>query len=95
MDTHPHLDERIPEEERRGFHSREGFFFKREPDGSVTIRVEGPPWENGRGQLQREITLPENEWASVVASVSALSEDGVTWAVARAFHAGEPLAVRA
>lgn len=85
---HPHLDDRIPVEER-GFHSREGFFFKRETDGSVTVRVEGPPWENGHGQLQRTITLPENEWASVVSSVSLAGETAERWQAARDYHAEE------
>lgn len=58
------------------FHSREGFYFNREDDGSVRIRVavgsrDGNPYDDS---TLREVTIAPNEWASVIASVSARGE---------------------
>lgn len=67
------------------FHARSGFYFKRLPDGSVRVRVTMEP-AHGSPTFQA-IELPENEWASVVASVSRRGEDATTWQAARNFHA--------
>jgi hypothetical protein len=66
------------------FHFREGFYFSRATDGSVTIRVAESA--HGDAPTLREITVPENEWASVLASVCARGESGETWQEAREFH---------
>lgn len=69
------------------FHSRDGFYFKRQEDGAVRIRVA----EGGRAadSVLREVTLPGDEWASVMASVSRQRETSATWERARAFHNGD------
>jgi putative heme degradation protein len=72
---HPHLDERVPLEQR-GFHSRDGLFFRRNEDGSVSIIA----------SQSTAVRLAENEWASVVASVSAEGETHERWQAVRDFH---------
>jgi hypothetical protein len=67
-----------PAERSGAFHARAGWYFRRGEDGSVTI------WP-GEGE---EITLDADSWASVVASVSAAGESSVTFALAKALHAG-------
>lgn len=62
-----------------GFHARDGWFFKRLEYGAVEI-------SNDEGS----IVLTENEWASVVCSVSGDGENGERWMQARKFH-GTPL----
>lgn len=74
------------------FHARDGFFFERLGDGSVAISVEVPVRDamgkaTGDRAMLHRIQLPENEWASVLASVCGKGEDGDTWAAARRFHA--------
>lgn len=80
---HPHTHP-----ESRGFHSTDGLFFKRNEDGSVTIRAEDPPWEDGHGQLVKTVTLPADSWASAVASVCAQGENATTFGAAGDLHAG-------
>lgn len=65
-----------------GFHLREGFHFERVGDGDV--RITYAP----KGEIVAQITVPENEWASVVASVSANGETAGTWQSARGYHMG-------
>lgn len=64
------------------YHSRNGLHFERLWDGSVRIfmkpRVDDEPVELA--------VLPENEWASVVASVSESGENYQRWMEARLFH---------
>lgn len=67
-----------------GFHARDGWYFRREPDGTVRILA---PDSLGPGANQR-IDLDANTWASVVASVSAAGETSETWRAALAFHGG-------
>lgn len=64
-----------------GFHAQDGWYFERQPDGSVKISA----------AVQRcieEIVLTPDTWASIVASVSAASETSARWNQAREFHAG-------
>jgi hypothetical protein len=62
--------------ESPGFHSREGWFFRREDaDGSVRLTA---PDSAGPGAHQT-VVLDANTWASAVASVSAAGEDGATF----------------
>lgn len=67
-----------------GFHTHDGFYWRRLPDGSVRIIVA----ESARSDspVLREHVLPENEWASVVASVSDEGENWDRWMAARQFH---------
>ena len=80
------------------FHLRNGFFFQRLDDGSVRIRYAQPVIDElgnpapsvGGGYFQAiiaQVTVPENEWASVLASVSAAGETSETWQAARDYHA--------
>lgn len=66
------------------FHSRDGFYFKRLPDGSVRIRIA----EDAKSDAKtlRQIKLPASEWASVVANVSASGETAESHRAAVSFH---------
>lgn len=72
-------------EESPGFHARDGWFFRREDDGSV--RVLGPD-SLGPGAHQ-VVTLDADAWASVVASVSSGGETFETFRAARSLHDGD------
>jgi hypothetical protein len=67
-----------------GFHAKDGWFFRREDDGSVHISA---PDSMGPGAHQ-VVTLDADTWASVVASVSARGETADRFAKARRFHDG-------
>lgn len=70
---------------KAGFHWRDGWFFKREEDGSVRISfVVGEV-------LYQRLVIPESEWASIVCSVSAMGENGSAWTKFRQFHMGKPV----
>lgn len=64
--------------------AREGWYFQREQDGSVTIEAtnvyDGEPLEF--------VTLDAEIWAWVVASVSLTGEHGLTFAAAPHLHDG-------
>jgi hypothetical protein len=82
----------------KGFHSRDGFYFERLEDGTVRVSLCLHGLANtGRADqapvavVVRSVDLPENEWASVVASVSSLGDTGENWQRARDFHFGEKL----
>jgi hypothetical protein len=67
-----------------GFHWRDGWYFKRLEDGSVRVsHVTHPPFE---GKLEQQFVISENEWASIVCSVSAEGETSQRWQKAREFH---------
>lgn len=70
--------------ESPGFHAHSGWFFRREPDGSVRILA---PDSLGPG-AQQTVVLDAGTWASVVASVSASGEDGTTFRAAERLHGG-------
>ena len=61
----------------KAFHARQGWYFRREPDGSVRIFVDS---------LDGGIILDANTWASVVAHVCARGENFDTFTAAVAFH---------
>lgn len=62
-----------------GFHWQDGLFFTRLRDGSVRIRkFTGPPYVDPT----LEVVIPPNEWASIVASMSATGETYETWRMA-------------
>lgn len=69
----------------RAFHWRDGWFFGRTEDASV--RVMHRKATANFNYLDVDLTIPENEWASIVCSVSADGETSERWNVARAFHA--------
>jgi hypothetical protein len=68
----------------KGFHARDGWYFRREDDGSVHIAA---PDSLGPGASQ-VVTLDADTWASVVASVSRNGETIDMFAAARRFHNG-------
>lgn len=57
------------------FHLRDGLCFHADKDGSVTIR-----WAD------RELTVPANEWASVLAATCVRGETGESYRDALDFH---------
>jgi hypothetical protein len=64
-----------------GFHWREGWYFKRMPDGSVRVsHVTGSPF------IHAQFAVPAPEWASIVCSVSAAGETGERWNASQDFH---------
>lgn len=77
-----------------GFHAHSGWYFRREPEGSVRILA---PDSLGPGAHQ-VVTLDASTWASVAASVSAPGESGETYRAALAAHmhrrTDEPAQVR-
>lgn len=48
------------------FHLRDGWYFRREYDGTVVVRVQGDG-----DNAERGIYIPPNEWASIVHAVAA------------------------
>lgn len=64
-----------------GFHWRDGWFFKRQEDGSVRVLH-----LDEHKNVKTQIIIPENEWASIVTSVSAEGETAERWEQSRRFH---------
>jgi hypothetical protein len=67
------------------FHWKDNWFFKRQPDGSVVIAHLEP-----EHYLIPELTIPPNEWASIVCSVSAGGETAERWQAQQDFHGRQP-----
>jgi hypothetical protein len=63
-----------------GFHARDGWYFTRQPDGSVKISA-------AVQRCTEELIIDPNTWASIIASVSAQGETAARFYQARAFHA--------
>jgi hypothetical protein len=79
----PSSEERVADAET-GFHNRDGWFYKRLDNGVVRIsHVLHPPIF---GRLVEQFCIPENEWASIVCSVSEAGETSERWMAARRFH---------
>lgn len=68
------------DDRKSGFHWRDGWHFKRQDDGSVRVNYIVGEW------LYQSLIIPENEWASIVCSVSSLGETGERWEQSRRFH---------
>ena len=71
------------------FHLKDGLFFVRLNDtGEVRIikTRDGKMPDPDTNPPEWAVTLAENEWASVVCSVSADGEDHARWMHARRFH---------
>ena len=68
----------------KGFHARDGWYFRREDDGSVHIAA---PDSLGPGASQ-VVTLDAETWTSVVASVSRNGDNVNTYIAAHRFHDG-------
>ena len=65
-----------------GFHAKEGWYFKRLEDGQVEVKH-----MSGKFTVCRAV-FDKDTWASIVASVSSLGEDGSTFRRAEALHGG-------
>jgi hypothetical protein len=64
------------------YHWRDQIYFGRAHDGSVMV------WKNnGEGKADAfQLLIPQNEWASIVCSVSTAGETGERWNAAQDFH---------
>jgi len=62
-----------------GFHARDGWYFQRQDDGSVKISA-------AVSRSTETLTIPPNEWASIVAAVSAQGETAETYQAALSAH---------
>lgn len=63
----------------RWFHSKDGLFFFRQPDGSVRIvKTDGKLPTEG-GAILFEATLDDGSWGSAVLSMSAFGEQPGHW----------------
>jgi hypothetical protein len=74
------------EDAKTGFHSHDGWYFKRLPDGSVRMsHVLG-------SDVLSDVIVTSGVWASIVCSVSMIGETGERWRDALAFHgaSGDP-----
>ena len=67
------------------FHWRDGWYFSRSSGGCARIMHRDKSGE----YLVHALTIPPNEWASIVCSVSALGETAERWNEAQDFH-GRP-----
>lgn len=74
--------------DRIGFHAKENWFFRRLPNGSVEIAKSAGMPDHGINRFS--VVLAENEWASVVCSVSKDGETHERWMLARHFHGPIP-----
>lgn len=70
-----------------GLHESDGWYFKRELDGSVTIRVTS--YGDMGAFVLREHRIHPDSWASIVATVSELGETQERWSEIRRFHTKE------
>lgn len=69
------------------FHWRHGWYFTRMPSGDVQVRH--VPYEHlGFATPSVDITIPADEWASIVAAVSAGGNSAEVYAAAQDFHRG-------
>lgn len=74
--------------ELKGFHTKDGWYFDRLPNGAVEFRKESL----GKNRhVTNRTQLDANTWASVLASVSKNGETGESFTIARDFHAGKAL----
>lgn len=77
------------------FHERNNLFFGRKADGSVRIlkfnskrpaNAEWPQVDKEYSDAEFDVTIPGHGWCSVIASVSALGEEGGRFCTAKEFH---------
>lgn len=62
------------------FHAKDGWYFERQPDGSVQI------WQTDGDGRDHEVIVTAETWASIVASVSLGGEENGRFYEALAFH---------
>ena len=68
------------------FHAKDGWFFQRNEDGSVSI-IHNPSSSPDQGKAP-DVTIDASVWASVVASVSRSGEENGRFYEALRFHDG-------
>jgi hypothetical protein len=73
----------------KGFHAHDGWYFRRNGDGSVTVSV--TQTAQADAPVEREVTVSPETWASIVASVSLHGESALTFAAAAGLHVIPPL----
>lgn len=77
------------------FHWQDGIYFGRKEDGSVRIiKMPGvsSKWPKADGDYpdaEIDLTIPDNSWGSIVASVSHGGEGDGRWYQAMEFHNGK------
>ena len=70
-----------------GFHWRDGWFFKRQADASVQVRVfDGARMDS---PLLHTMNIPETVWASICTTLSVGGETGESWRAFRQWHNGQ------
>lgn len=77
---------KVDEKLSGAFHWRDNWFFKRNLDGSVNIMHKTLSHHGDEYYLSPELSVPSNEWASIVCSVSADGETSERWDAAQDFH---------
>ena len=68
-----------------GFHWRDGWYFRRLENGTVHVEHVAPP-DRGLKEPDMQFDIPPNEWASIVAAVSAQGETGETYKASTELH---------
>lgn len=68
------------------FHWRDNWFFKRQPDGSVAVMHKTDSYQGDEYYISPALSIPSNEWASIVCSVSKDGETAERWDAAQDFH---------
>ena len=63
-------------------------------DGSVRVMHSAEMPMTGEEYLHPDLTIPPNEWASIVCSVSAGGETGERWEASQDFHGRELITFR-
>ena len=70
------------------FHSEKGLFFRREPDGAVSLfKTKDGKEPSGCGcNVEFKQTLSDRLWCSAVCAVSLAGEENLRWYKALSFH---------
>ena len=66
------------------FHYKDGIFFKREADGSVTVIKRVTAHDDA--EIIAEFNIDVDGWCSIIASVSYTGETSEKWTEANKFH---------
>ncbi len=69
------------------FHYKDGIFFKREDDGSVTV-IKRVIAHDG-AEIIAEFTIDADGWCSIIASMSDTGETSEKWTEANKFHGND------
>jgi hypothetical protein len=73
-------------------HFRDGWFFRRTPDGAVRIQIRDYDPDESRAlddaEIITELEIMPEEWASIVSSMSVDGEDEASWGLIHLYHQG-------